>query len=221
MTGAALRAEVSTAPEGLFDLGGSSPGWERRAQIAMGEQALGRQPIVVAGPRQDSGHGKSCTVWASSIAPVRRPCQGSTNVAVERRAAAVTKCPSVHWPEQPRRSIRRVLQRAGPGGLQKYVTMFGAEMSIREFYDVFYRRGLDAKIKIPKAVEASFANPQTDDERAIKALIDEHNDKQAAKFEEELSSRGSAWPMPSGHCSPSRRRRRRRTSALPRTRSGS
>lgn len=69
---------------------------------------------------------------------------------------------------------------------KKYVTMFGAEMSIREFYDVFYRRGLDAKIKIPKAVEASFANPQTDDERAIKALIDEHNDKQAAKFEEEL-----------------------------------
>lgn len=69
---------------------------------------------------------------------------------------------------------------------KKYVTMFGAEMSIREFYEVFYRRGLDAKIKIPKAVEASFANPQTEDERAIKALIDEHNDKQAAKFEEEL-----------------------------------
>lgn len=69
---------------------------------------------------------------------------------------------------------------------KKYVTMFGAEMSIREFYDVFYRRGLDAKIKIPKAVEASFANPQTDDERAIKALIDEYNNKQAAKFEEEL-----------------------------------
>ena len=29
---------------------------------------------------------------------------------------------------------------------KKYVTMFGAEMSIREFYEVFYRRGLDAKI---------------------------------------------------------------------------
>lgn len=69
---------------------------------------------------------------------------------------------------------------------KKYVTMFGASMGIREFYEVFYRRGLDAKIKIPKAVEASFANPQTDDERAIKALIDEYNAKQAAKFEEEL-----------------------------------
>lgn len=69
---------------------------------------------------------------------------------------------------------------------KKYVTMFGAAMSIREFHKLFERRGLDAKIKIPKAVEASFANPQTDDARAIKALIDEHHDRQAAKFEEEL-----------------------------------
>lgn len=69
---------------------------------------------------------------------------------------------------------------------KKYVTMFGATMSIREFYDTFYRRAIDAKIKLPKAVEASFADPQTDDERAIKALIDEHNEKLAAKFEEEL-----------------------------------
>lgn len=69
---------------------------------------------------------------------------------------------------------------------KKYVTLFGATMSIREFYEIFYRRGLDSKIKIPKAVEASFSNPESDDERAIKALIDEYNDKQAAKFEEEL-----------------------------------
>lgn len=68
----------------------------------------------------------------------------------------------------------------------KYAKVFGAGMDIREFYEVFYRRGLDAKIKIPKAVEASFAHPQTDEERAIKALIDEYNDRQAAKFEEEL-----------------------------------
>lgn len=69
---------------------------------------------------------------------------------------------------------------------KKYVTLFGAAMSIREFYEIFYRRGLDSKIKVPKAVEASFANPESEDERAIKALIDEYNDKQAAKFEEEL-----------------------------------
>ena len=69
---------------------------------------------------------------------------------------------------------------------KKYVVMFGATMSIRDFYEIFYRRGLDPKIKIPKAVEASFGDPQSDDERAIKALIDDFNDKQATKFEEEL-----------------------------------
>jgi len=69
---------------------------------------------------------------------------------------------------------------------KKCVVMFGATMSIRDFYEIFYRRGLDPKIKIPKAVEASFGDPQSDDERAIKALIDEFNDRQAAKFEEEL-----------------------------------
>lgn len=69
---------------------------------------------------------------------------------------------------------------------KKYVVMFGATMSIRDFYEIFYRRGLDPKIKIPKAVEASFGDPQSDDERAIKALIDDFNDKQVTKFEEEL-----------------------------------
>ena len=55
---------------------------------------------------------------------------------------------------------------------KKYVVMFGATMSIRDFYEIFYRRGLDPRIKIPKAVEASFRDPQSDDERAIEALID-------------------------------------------------
>jgi hypothetical protein len=43
---------------------------------------------------------------------------------------------------------------------KKYVVMFGATMSIRDFYEIFYRRGLDPRIKIPKAVEASFRDPQ-------------------------------------------------------------
>ena len=50
---------------------------------------------------------------------------------------------------------------------KKYVVMFGATMSIRDVYEIFYRRGLDPRIKIPKAVEASFRDPQSDDERAI------------------------------------------------------
>lgn len=69
---------------------------------------------------------------------------------------------------------------------KKYVQMFGAAMSIREFYDVFYRRAEEGKLKIPKAMEAAFDNPQTDDERAIKSLIDRFNAQQATKFEQEL-----------------------------------
>lgn len=69
---------------------------------------------------------------------------------------------------------------------KKYVQMFGAEMSIREFYDVFYQRAEEGKLKIPKAMESAFDNPQTEDERAIKALIDQFNAQQAAKFEQEL-----------------------------------
>lgn len=70
---------------------------------------------------------------------------------------------------------------------KRYVELFGATLGIREFYDVFYRRAhIDAKLKIPKGVEAVFANPTTDDERAIKALIDEFNGAQATGFEQEL-----------------------------------
>lgn len=69
---------------------------------------------------------------------------------------------------------------------KKYVQMFGAAMSIREFYDVFYRRAEGGKLKVPKAMEAAFDNPQTEDERAIKALIDRFNAQQASKFEQEL-----------------------------------
>jgi hypothetical protein len=47
-------------------------------------------------------------------------------------------------------------------------------MSIRDFYEFFYRRGPDPKIKTPKAVEASFGKPQS------------HDEKQAGKFEEDL-----------------------------------
>lgn len=42
---------------------------------------------------------------------------------------------------------------------KKYVVMFGATMSIRDFYEIFYRRGLDPKIKIPKARRGELRGP--------------------------------------------------------------
>lgn len=69
---------------------------------------------------------------------------------------------------------------------KKYVQMFGAVMSIRDFYDAFWRRQEEGKLKIPKAMEDAFSDPQTDVEREIKSLIDAFKAEQAAKFEQEL-----------------------------------
>jgi len=67
---------------------------------------------------------------------------------------------------------------------QAYRRLFGAGMSIKEFYDLFWRRAREAySINIPKALEDSFANPTTDLERDIKALIDEYRAKQAVVLE--------------------------------------
>ncbi|MFT3955770.1 MAG: SOS response-associated peptidase family protein [Piscinibacter sp.] len=67
-----------------------------------------------------------------------------------------------------------------------YVRMFGADISIRKFVDLFYRRRQDTKLKIPKAMEEAFANPTTAEEREIHGLIAEHRAAQALKFEQEL-----------------------------------
>ena len=66
--------------------------------------------------------------------------------------------------------------------------MFGATASLSEFVDLFLRRQADpeARIIIPKSVEAAFDNPQGDDEREAKRLIDSFREQQATKFEQEL-----------------------------------
>jgi len=68
----------------------------------------------------------------------------------------------------------------------RYSREFGAELSIKEFYDLFYRRRRDPKLKLPKAMEMAFADPQTPVELEIKALIDEFRAEQATKLEQEL-----------------------------------
>ena len=64
----------------------------------------------------------------------------------------------------------------------------GATLSIKEFFDLYWLRRTqkDRKIRIPKAIDALFAEPQDDDERKIKALIDEFNAQQAGELEQEL-----------------------------------
>lgn len=70
---------------------------------------------------------------------------------------------------------------------QAYVRLFGAGLSLEEFYDLFWRRAREAYMaEIPKAMEDAFANPQTEREREIKALIDEFRVSQANKYEQTL-----------------------------------
>ena len=69
---------------------------------------------------------------------------------------------------------------------RKYVKMFGAQMDIREFARLYWERAEGSKAKIPKAMDDAFAQPQTEDERQIKAWIDRYNAEQATKLEQDL-----------------------------------
>jgi putative SOS response-associated peptidase YedK len=70
---------------------------------------------------------------------------------------------------------------------RKYMRIYGAELSIREFVQLFWeRRNVDPKAKIPKALVAAFSDPRSDDGIKIKALIDEFDVLQTADLEREL-----------------------------------
>ena len=71
---------------------------------------------------------------------------------------------------------------------RRYVRMFGAQASLRDFVDLFLRRQSDpeARITVPKGVEEAFADARSDEERAAKQLIDAFRAQQATKFEQEL-----------------------------------
>ena len=67
-----------------------------------------------------------------------------------------------------------------------YVRQYGAELDIKEFYELFWRRNSDNKIKIPKAMEAAFAEPKTEAEQQIKSAIDAFATEQTVKLEQDL-----------------------------------
>ncbi|SMG39641.1 SOS response-associated peptidase family protein [Paraburkholderia susongensis] len=69
---------------------------------------------------------------------------------------------------------------------RKYVRMFGAHMSLREFAQLYFERAEGSKAKIPKGMDDAFLNPTSEEEREIKALIDEFNAQQTSKFEQDL-----------------------------------
>jgi putative SOS response-associated peptidase YedK len=69
----------------------------------------------------------------------------------------------------------------------RFVRSFGARISIRDFFDIYWRRAReDAKLKIPKAMDALFGAPQSVEEREVATLIAEFNVAEAARLEQEL-----------------------------------
>ncbi|HET9206815.1 MAG TPA: SOS response-associated peptidase family protein [Burkholderiaceae bacterium] len=69
---------------------------------------------------------------------------------------------------------------------RKYVRHHGATVDLREFVDLFWRRLTDASIKIPKAMEAPFADAQGGDEAQIQAHVETFHRQEAARLEQEL-----------------------------------
>jgi putative SOS response-associated peptidase YedK len=64
----------------------------------------------------------------------------------------------------------------------------GIRLDYEEAFRLFMRRLDDPSITISRGFEANFDNPANDQERRIKAAIDEHRSRTAAKVEKELFS---------------------------------
>jgi putative SOS response-associated peptidase YedK len=69
---------------------------------------------------------------------------------------------------------------------KRYMELFQVRVSIQDYVKFFWERRHDFNLNAPKALEANFADPQTDEEREIKQAIDERNAAQALKFEEDM-----------------------------------
>lgn len=69
---------------------------------------------------------------------------------------------------------------------KRYVRMFGADISLRDFADLYLRRERQKKIKIPKAIDAWFTDLQSDVVREIHASIERFDNAQATSLEQEL-----------------------------------
>jgi putative SOS response-associated peptidase YedK len=69
---------------------------------------------------------------------------------------------------------------------RRYIRAFEAELSVKDFYELFWRRTSDSKVKVPKAMEAAFAEPTNELERRIKGFMEEFAIEEATKLEQEL-----------------------------------
>src|SRR3979490_2426206 len=64
----------------------------------------------------------------------------------------------------------------------------GIRLDYEEAFRLFMRRLDDPSIAVSRGLEANFDNPSSDQERQIKAAIDEHRSRTATKIEKDLFS---------------------------------
>jgi hypothetical protein len=69
-----------------------------------------------------------------------------------------------------------------------YVRVVGPEnaMNREDFVQKYWERQEKGSLKIPKAIDAWFAHPKTDDEQKIAQMIRDYDAKQVAKYELEI-----------------------------------
>ena len=71
---------------------------------------------------------------------------------------------------------------------RKLSRQLGIRMDYAEVEKLFFRRLEDSSINVSKGFEANFDEPANDQERRIKAALDEHRSRAATKFEKDLFS---------------------------------
>jgi putative SOS response-associated peptidase YedK len=69
---------------------------------------------------------------------------------------------------------------------RKYVRAYGADVDFERFVQLYFERESNARLRIAKAMDAAFAEPENDATRRIAELISAHDRGQAAKLEQEL-----------------------------------
>ena len=68
----------------------------------------------------------------------------------------------------------------------RFVREFGAVIDIDTFMRLYWQRGQGSKVKVAKALDAQFARPQSEGERAIKDLIERFDAAQTAQLEQDI-----------------------------------
>lgn len=69
---------------------------------------------------------------------------------------------------------------------KRYVKQFGADIDIHAFVKLYGHRAEGAPLRIPKAMDANFAEPADADQRAIATMIEQYDRAELARHEQEL-----------------------------------